>query len=101
MSQKSKLKNYYEVLEIPCDATIFDIENSYQKLASKWHPDKHKEDRRLAEKKFHDVSEAYETLSDRNSRGHYDELLQKQYSLEDANDTFEKFFSEHGMIDEK
>ncbi len=42
MTDKSKLKNYYEILEVPYDASIFDIENAYQKLAMKWHPDKHK-----------------------------------------------------------
>ena len=51
-----ELKNYYEILEIPVDASTFDIEKAYQKLAAQWHPDKHKTDRRLAEKKFHDVS---------------------------------------------
>lgn len=56
MNQKENLVNYYDVLNIPFDATTFDIENAYQKLATQWHPDKHKTDRLLAEKKFHDIS---------------------------------------------
>jgi curved DNA-binding protein CbpA len=40
-------------------------------------------------------------LSDRNKRAHYDELLIKQYSLEDAHSTFDRFFNEHGIIDEE
>jgi DnaJ-class molecular chaperone len=66
-----------------------------------WHPDKHKEHRKTAEAKFHDIAEAFEVLSDRNKRAHYDELLNNQYSLEDANSTFEKFFNEHDIVDEE
>lgn len=54
-----------------------------------------------AERKFQDVAEAYDCLSNRNSRSHYDELLQKQYSINDAHSTFERFFDEHDMEDEK
>lgn len=74
-------KNYYEILEIPQTASIFDIEKAYQRLSAYWHPDRHRENRREAEYKFHDISEAYETLSNRNKRAHYDELLNKQYNL--------------------
>ena len=81
MSKNSNLKNYYEILEVPYDASIFDIENAYQKHAAKWHPDKHKENRKNAEQKFHDIAEAYECLSDRGSRSHYDQLLQQKFDL--------------------
>jgi DnaJ-class molecular chaperone len=71
----SQLKNYYEILGVSYDASTFDIENAYQKLAAAWHPDKHKTDRALAEKKFHDISEAFEVLSDANKRSHYNDML--------------------------
>ncbi len=48
MSQNTQFKNYYDILGIPFDASTFDIENAYQKLATQWHPDKHKTDRQLA-----------------------------------------------------
>lgn len=48
---------------------------------------------------FQDIAEAYEVLSDRNKRAHYDELLNKKYSLEDANKTFERFFNQEGILD--
>lgn len=38
----STVKNYYDILEIPTNATSFDIEKAYQKLSGQWHPDKHK-----------------------------------------------------------
>jgi DnaJ-class molecular chaperone len=44
----SQLKNYYEILGVNYDASTFDIENAYQKLAAQWHPDKHKTDRAVA-----------------------------------------------------
>lgn len=82
------LKNYYEILEVSPTASSFEIEQAYQRLATYWHPDKHRENKREAEKKFHDVTEAYETLSNRNTRSHYDELQSKRYSDEDAHRTF-------------
>ena len=95
-----ELKNYYAILGLTENASLFEIESAYERLASKWHPDKHKEHRKTAEAKFQEIAEAFEVLSDRNKRAQYDELLNKHYSLEDANSTFEKFFNEHGMVGE-
>ena len=45
--------------------TVFS--NSYRKLALKWHPDKNPDKKEEAEKKFKEISEAYEVLSDSKS----------------------------------
>lgn len=100
MSNKTTLKNYYSILGVPENASLFEIESAYEKLAAKWHPDKHKEHRKTAEARFQDIAEAFEVLSDRNKRAHYDELLSKEYSLADAQTTFDRFFNEHGIVDE-
>jgi DnaJ-class molecular chaperone len=88
----SQLKNYYEILGVNYNASTFDIEQAYQNLAAQWHPDKHKVDRALAEKKFHEISEAFDVLEDPSKRKHYDQMLQLEFSLEDAHNTFEDFF---------
>jgi molecular chaperone DnaJ len=48
-------KNYYNILGISEDASIFDIEKAYQNKAQEHHPDRAKGNRREAEKRFHDV----------------------------------------------
>ena len=79
---------------LPKSFKIFEIENAFEKLATKWHPDRHKEHRKTAEARFHDIAEAFDVLSDHNKRAHYDEMLHREYSLTDAQSTFNRFFSE-------
>jgi DnaJ family protein B protein 4 len=40
--------------------------------ALKWHPDRHQTNKDIAEKKFKEISEAFEVLSDKNKRQIYD-----------------------------
>jgi len=65
-------KNYYEVLQVPRTAADEDIKKAYRRLALKWHPDKNPKKQGEATKKFKEVSEAYEVLSDENRRRRYD-----------------------------
>lgn len=70
--KQSKEKNYYKILEVSRTASSKEIKKKYRELALKWHPDKNKDNREEAEKKFQDISEAYEVLSDTELRGKYD-----------------------------
>nr|XP_004572999.1 dnaJ homolog subfamily B member 6 [Maylandia zebra] len=63
---------YYQVLGVRKDASADDIKKAYRKLALRWHPDKNPENKEEAEKKFKELSEAYEVLSDANKRSIYD-----------------------------
>ena len=63
-------KSYYDILEIDQHATIADIKKSFRLLALKHHPDKNKSNE--SHQKFLQIVEAYEVLSDENSRRKYD-----------------------------
>ena len=71
-SKQSKEKNYYKILGIQRDASKKEIKSAYRKLALKWHPDKNPDNLEEAEKKFADIGEAYEVLSDEEMKAKYD-----------------------------
>jgi curved DNA-binding protein len=64
--------DYYKVLDIPKTASEDDIKKAYRKFARKYHPDLNPNDKD-AEKKFKEVNEANEVLSNPESRKKYDE----------------------------
>mmetsp|Transcript_24250 Transcript_24250/g.57419 ORF Transcript_24250/g.57419 Transcript_24250/m.57419 type:complete len:530 (+) Transcript_24250:135-1724(+) len=71
--KQSKEKNYYKILGVSRTATSKEIKSAYRKLALQYHPDKVKEeDKEEAEKKFQDIGEAYEVLSDAELKAKYD-----------------------------
>jgi molecular chaperone DnaJ len=63
--------DYYELLELTRAASADDIKKAYRKQALRYHPDKNPGDPE-AEKRFKEISEAYEVLSDDKKRQIYD-----------------------------
>ena len=61
--------DYYEVLGVTRNASQEEIKKAFHKLAHKHHPDKGGD-----EKKFKEVNEAYQVLSDKTKRGQYDQF---------------------------
>ncbi|GAB6023935.1 Protein tumorous imaginal discs, mitochondrial, variant 2 [Chamberlinius hualienensis] len=107
-------KDYYEILGVPRNASQKDVKKSYYQLAKKYHPDTNKNDPNSA-KKFQEVSEAYEILSDESKRQQYDrwgttdtgssgpggsagfgEQWQYQSTI-NPEDLFRKIFGDHGF----
>ncbi|HAA37634.1 MAG TPA: molecular chaperone DnaJ [Firmicutes bacterium] len=66
-------RDYYEVLGVSRDASTEEIKKAYRKLARKYHPDVNRDDKD-AEKKFKEVKEAYDVLSDPQRRAQYDQF---------------------------
>merc|ERR1711871_600319 len=73
--KRSKEKDYYKILGVPRKAKLKEIKKAYREKALQYHPDKvqgSEEDKEAAEKIFTEVAEAYEVLSDEETRGKYD-----------------------------
>src|SRR3954470_4020240 len=64
--------DYYKILEIEKTATEAEIKKAYRKLARKYHPDLNPNDA-SAKKKFQQINEANEVLSDPEKRKKYDQ----------------------------
>ena len=64
-------KNHYETLGVQKGATQDEIKSAYRKLARQYHPDLHPNDEECA-KKFKEINEANEILSDPDKRKQYD-----------------------------
>src|SRR3989338_8434254 len=61
-------KDYYNILGVTKSATEEDIKKAFRRLAHQYHPDKANGD----EKKFKEINEAYQVLSDKTKRAQYD-----------------------------
>jgi DnaJ-class molecular chaperone len=66
------MKDYYQILGVPDNASQEEIKNAFRKLAFKYHPDKNPGKEKEAEVKFKEVSEAYAVLGDAEKRKQYD-----------------------------
>lgn len=64
--------DYYNILKVNRNARDEDLKKAYRRLAMIWHPDKNPINKREAEAKFKQISEAYDVLSDPQKRQIYD-----------------------------
>lgn len=71
------MKTYYTVLGVSPSANDDAIKKAYRALAKKYHPDLNPGNEE-AERRFKEIGEAYETLSDPARRKEYDQLLAAQ-----------------------
>jgi molecular chaperone DnaJ len=79
-------RGFYDVLGVDKNANQSEIKKAYYGLAKQLHPDMNKDDPD-AEKKFQEVSKAYEVLKDEEKRSQYDQV---------GHDAFEQQFTPGG-----
>src|SRR3990167_7061098 len=81
-------RDYYEILAVKKNATLDEIKKAYREMALRYHPDRvPHEQKKEAEEKFKEVSEAYAVLSDSSKRALYDQYghsgIDQKYAYED------------------
>src|SRR3989339_952419 len=84
----STKRDYYEILNVSKAAPLDEIKKAYRTLAMKYHPDRvPPEQKKEAEEKFKEISEAYAVLSDTQKRSLYDQYghsgIDQKYAYED------------------
>lgn len=105
------MKDYYQTLSVPHNASQEDIKRAFRQLAFKYHPDTNPGNEKQAEEKFKEINEAYGVLGDKDKRQQYDFARKGwfagagydtrykgfQYSQQDI---FRDAFSNQAMFDE-
>ncbi|MCJ7805342.1 DnaJ domain-containing protein [Patescibacteria group bacterium] len=66
--------DYYDILGVTKNASAEELKKAYRKQALEWHPDRHKDEKEVAEKRFKEINEAYQVLSDSQKRSAYDQF---------------------------
>lgn len=72
-----KVRDYYDTLGIPPSASRLEIQQAFQRLSLKFHPDRNAHDPFFT-LHYNRVKEAYEILSDDHKRYRYDKAFQAQ-----------------------
>jgi molecular chaperone DnaJ len=69
---QEKRRDFYEVLGVERTAAPEEFKSAYRKAALQWHPDRNPANKKEAEERFREATEAYSVLSDPQKREVYD-----------------------------
>lgn len=101
-------RDYYEILGVGSDASEEEIKKAYRRMALKYHPDR-SPDNPEATERFKEAAEAYEVLSNEETRRRYDLYghaglkgvpLHEFSSVDDIFSVFSDFFAGTGIFDD-
>lgn len=102
-------KDYYQILGVNRNADKEGIKKAYRDLAKKYHPDLNPQNKKAAEEKFKEISEAYEVLMDDQKRARFDQYGEEGvrfqggfdwnqfHHYQDIQDIFGDLFSQFGF----
>jgi len=91
--------DYYGILDLKDDASMEEIRLAFRRLSRLHHPDKNLDDQEGATKRFAKVNQAYETLSDEDSRAMYDS--ERTLKKSEASATTNSSYSRHNASSEE
>lgn len=99
------MKDYYQTLGLPDNASEADIKRAFRKLAFKYHPDTNPGNEKQAAERFKEINEAYGVLGDEDKRRQYDFAQTGQFAgykgfQYSQQDIFRDVFSNQAMFDE-
>lgn len=89
----NRQRNFYEVLGVRKNASTDEINKAYRKLALQYHP-KNNGDNADARKRFNEVNEAYNALSNQSKRNNYDLVSFGEIAPVRAHSIFENFWGD-------
>ncbi|MBI2831079.1 MAG: DnaJ domain-containing protein [Chloroflexi bacterium] len=102
------MKDYYQILGVPENASQEDVKRAFRGMAFKCHPDKNPGNEKQAEAEFKELNEAYGVLGDEGKRRQYDFARKGQFAgvgsgtgfQYSQQDIFNGIFSDPSMMNE-
>lgn len=82
---------YYAVLDVDPASGDEDIKRAYRKQAMMFHPDRNPQNRRMAERRFRLINEAYAHIKTASDRKRYEEKLNRISKPQNDNSWFSQF----------
>ena len=91
-------RNLYHIFDLPdFFEDDYELRRLYRILGSRWHPSRNVNMPSIAEKRFKELSKAFEILANQERRKRYNQLLKESQNEKEFNDVLEPFFHDRGF----